>query len=215
VRNSSRWRVRGLELSSEAADMGGRLNKVEITVSALSAAPFAAGRFDCVHVNNVLEHESDPVAALKKVSALLNSRGRMELTVPNGPVDLLPNVTLFRRLGRPVKTRHGGHLFFFTRAGLEAMLSAAGFRAVSFRNFHFKQGMKARGWLPGAYRSFLRSEPDRGGESKEKETLEAYKGLIPPAASWPLYYARYRLRRMFYCPFSDFGADFSVVAEKK
>ncbi len=215
ARDYSGWRVQGLEFSAEAAAMGGLLNKVPIAASSLCSAPFKAGRFDYIHVNNVLEHEADQAAALKTVAKMLNAGGRVELTVPNGPVDLMPNITLYRRLGAGVKTKHGGHLFFFSRRALELMLEAAGLRVLSFRNFHFKQGLKSRGWFPGAYRNFLRAGPQEPREDGTRLPLEEYKKLIPPAPSWPVYRARYGLRRMFYAPLAGFGADFKILAEKR
>ena len=143
ARDHSGWSVQGLEFSAEAAGLGSALNKLDIVSSSVAGAPFPDGSFDYINVNNVLEHESDPVAALKRVSELLTAGGRVELTVPNGPVDLLPTVTLYRR-GRTVKTRHDGHLFYFPRRTLERLLDTAGFRVVSLKNFHFKQGFKSR-----------------------------------------------------------------------
>ena len=213
ARDHSGWSVQGLEYSAEAAGMGSALNELPIVSSSVSGAPFPDGSFDYVNVNNVLEHESDPVAAMKKVSQLLGPGGRVELTVPNGPVDLLPTVALYRR-GRAVKTRHDGHLFYFPRRTLELLLDKAGFRILSLKNFHFKQGLKSRGWSPNAYRGFLRSGEARAGE-KEKLPLEDYKKLIPPKPSWLMYYARYRLRRLFYAGGTDFGCDFKIIAEKK
>jgi SAM-dependent methyltransferase len=237
VRDNSGWRVQGLEFSPEAAEMGGRLNNVSIAASTLTAAPFPDGKFDYVNVNNVLEHEPDPAAALKTVSRLLKAGGRMELTVPNGPVDLRPNLDLYRRLGAVVKTKHGGHLFFFPRRALERMLEAAGLRVLSFRNFHFKQGFKSRGWFPGAYNKFMSSsfapgpssgaskghgpakllpgEADRAPMNSEKLSFEEYKKLIPPAPGWPAYYAGYMFRRIFYAPGTCFGGDFKILAEKR
>ncbi len=213
ARDHSGWSVQGLEFSAAAAGMGSALNKLDIVSSSVAGAPFPDGGFDHINVNNVLEHESDPVAAMKKVSRLLSPGGRVELTVPNGPVDLLPTATLYRR-GQAVKTRHDGHLFYFPRRTLEWLLADAGFRMISFKNFHFKQGFKSRGWLPNAYRSFLRPG---AGQAREKEelSLEDYKKLIPPRPDWRVYYARYRLRRLFYAEGTDFGCDFKIIAEKK
>jgi len=213
ARDHSGWSVQGLEFSAEAAGMGSALNKLDIVSSSVAGAPFPDGSFDYINVNNVLEHESDPVAAIKKVSKLLTAGGRVELTVPNGPVDLLPTVTLYRR-GRAVKTRHDGHLFYFPRRTLEWLLDNAGFKVVSFKNFHFKQGFKSRGWLPNAYRGFLRSG-DAPAREKEGLSLEDYKKLIPSRPDWRLYYARYTLRRLFYSGGTDFGCDFKIIAEKK
>ena len=230
ARDYSGWSVQGLEFSAEAAGMGSALNNVSIVSSSVAGAPFQEGSFDYINVNNVLEHESDPLAAIKKVSKLLIAGGRLELTVPNGPVDLLPNLTFYRR-GFVVKTRHDGHLFFFRRRTLEWILDNAGFRVISFKNFHFKQGCKSRGWFPNAYRSFLRPGafvPESGGEGRSLAVrgpeafaatpaliLEDYKRLIPPQPDWSVYYARYRLRRLFYASGTDFGCDFKIVAEKE
>lgn len=213
ARDHSGWSVRGLEYSAEAAALGSALNKLDIAGSSVAGAPFPDGSFDYINVNNVLEHESDPAAAMNKVSRLLSPGGRVELTVPNGPVDLLPTRTLYRR-GRTVKTRHDGHLFYFPRRTLEWLLGSAGFRVLSLKNFHFKQGFKSRGWTPNAYRSFLVTGAAPGRE-KEELSLEDYKKLIPPQPSWRLYYARYRLRRLFYAAGTDFGCDFKIIAEKK
>jgi len=213
ARDHSGWRVQGLEFSAEAAKMGSALNELDIISSSVAGAPFPGGSFDYINVNNVLEHESDPAAALAKVSSLLNAGGRMELTVPNGPVDLMPTAALYRR-GTPAKTRHDGHLFFFSRRTLERLLSGAGFRVLSLENFHFKQGFKSRGWLPNAYKGFLRQEA-APAVKKEELSFEDYKNMIPPRPSWGAYYARYKLRRLFYSAGTDFGCDFKIIAEKK
>ena len=138
------------------------------------------------------------------------------MTVPNGPVDLRPNRDLYRKWGRAVVTRHGGHLYFFSRQALEALLSRCGLAVLSIRSFHFKQGAKARGWLPGAYKLFARDLGQDGSEAAP-EVLDAQKAraAIPAAPSWPVYHLRYRLRRLWRWAASDFGYDFEVLAEKR
>ncbi|OGR90596.1 MAG: hypothetical protein A2V88_02380 [Elusimicrobia bacterium RBG_16_66_12] len=214
VRDHSRWRVRGIEFSPAAAALGRGLNGLQIESVPLTAAPWPDGEFDCVHVNNVLEHESDPRAALLAAARLLRPGGRLELTVPNGPVDLLPNIELSRKLGRAFPTRHGGHLFFFSRRSLEILLADCGLRAVSIRCFHLKLGFKARGWLPRAYRQFLADAKEPAGRASESLSLEQGKALIPSPPNWPLYRFSSFLRRLWRFSGSEFGYDFEVVAEK-
>jgi len=215
LRDHSAWRVRGLEFSAAAADLGRRLNQVEIASAPLSASPWPAASFDYVLINNVLEHESDPHAALAGAARMLRPGGRLELIVPNGPVDLLPTRTLSRAWGRPVHTRHGGHLFFFSRRSLQILLEACRFRVISVRGFHLKLGMKARGWLPRAYRNF-KTDPWAAvsGARAQELSLEQGRAMIPPQPSWLRYLLGDRLRRAWRFADSDFGYDFEILAEK-
>jgi SAM-dependent methyltransferase len=215
VRDHSRWRVRGIEFSAAAAALGSKLNSLEIKPVPLSAAPFPAASFDFVHINNVLEHESDPRAAMTAAARLLKPGGRLELTVPNGPVDLLPNRTLAAKWGKPVPTRHGGHLFFFPRRALEIMLPACGLRVLSIKAFHLKLGMKARGWLPRSYKQFAKElRPVDVNAPPPSLSLEEGRAQIPQPRNWTMYRLSDRWRRLFRFPNSEFGYDFEVLAEK-
>jgi len=211
-RDHSSWTVSGLELSQEAATMGRELNGVDIACAALAQAPWPDASFDCVHLNNVLEHESDPAAALAAASRMLRPGGRLLLTLPNGPVDLLANRILFRKWGRAVPTRHGGHLFFLSRRAVGILLERAGLKAASIRCFHWKSGLKARGWLPGAWRQFRSAA--RASAPEDSLTLDGYRALIRRKPSWPLYLLRWRLRRISRWSWGAFGYDLEVVAHK-
>jgi SAM-dependent methyltransferase len=213
ARDHSGWTVAGLEFSPDAAALGRELNGVEIAAGPLSGAPWPEASFDCLHINNVLEHESDPEAALQAAARLLKPGGRLLLTLPNGPVDLLPNKLLYRSWGRAVPTRHGGHLFFFSRRGLGALLERAGFDVLSVRNFHFKLGAKARGWLPGAWKPFQKAPAGPPGPEK-RLPLEEYRRLIPSEPSWALYRLGQKWRRLRRSGWADFGYDFEVTARK-
>ncbi|HVE15032.1 MAG TPA: class I SAM-dependent methyltransferase, partial [Elusimicrobiota bacterium] len=199
VRDFSRWSVRGLEYSPGAAAMGRALNKVEIEEGSIAAAPWPASSADFIHMNNVLEHEREPRAALEAAARLLKPGGRLLLTLPNGPVDLLPTRTLFRRWRRAVATRHGGHLFYFSRKSIARLLERCGLRPLSIRNFHFKMGLKARGWTPGAYKAFRQSPApfDAQAYAKDQLPLEEYRKLIPPPPVWAAYFLSQKFRRLW------------------
>jgi len=216
VREHSGWTARGLEFTHEAGELGRALNKIEIVSAPIAAAPWPDASFDYVHINNVLEHEYDPRGALQAAARLLKPAGRLELTVPNGPVDFLPNKTLSKKWGKSVPTRHGGHLFFFSRRALEKILTDSGFRVLSIKSFHLKLGAKARGWLPRSYRQFKKPLPPVDANAKPAPfALEQGKALIPPAPSWPLYRLSNNWRRAWRFASSDFGYDFEVMAEKR
>ena len=214
LRDHSTRKVLGLEYSEAAAKAGNEVNKVDIAPGGLGQAPWPAASVDFVNINNVLEHERDPGAALAAAARLLKPGGRLRLAVPNGPVDLRATSDLWTKRGEPVVTRHGGHLFFMTRRSLEALFKRAGLRVLSVRNFHFKLGAKARGWTPRAYRAFLSEPPPVPADGSAGMAVSRLKALIPPPPSWPLYKARARWRRLFRCDGSEFGYDYEMTAEK-
>ncbi|HAH05455.1 MAG TPA: hypothetical protein DCM05_02840 [Elusimicrobia bacterium] len=213
VRAHSAWTAAGLEFSPDAAALGRELNEVEIACGPLAKAPWPDASFDCVHMNNVLEHESDPESALRSAERLLKPGGRLLLTLPNGPVDLSATRLLFRAWKRAVPTRHGGHLVFFSRRGLEALLERTGFEVLSVRNFHFKLGMKARGWLPGSWKPF-RKPWGAPAAPEPRLPLEEYRKLVPAQPSWALYRLGQKWRRLWRLGWTDFGYDFEVTARK-
>jgi SAM-dependent methyltransferase len=77
------WSVRGLEPSSQAVahSRGLGLDTVQGFLNDATAA--ALGRFDVVHMNEVLEHVPDPRAQLALVDGLLDPGGLVALMVPN------------------------------------------------------------------------------------------------------------------------------------
>ena len=77
------WTVRGLEPSSQAASHSRSLG-LDVTQAFLNDATAATlGRFDVVHLNEVLEHVPDPREVLRVIDTLLNPGGLVALMVPN------------------------------------------------------------------------------------------------------------------------------------
>lgn len=214
LRDHSQRKVLGLEYSQAAAKAGKEFNKVDIAPGGLAQTPWPDASFDFININNVLEHERDPGAALTKAAKLLKPGGRLRLAVPNGPVDLRATSDLWAKLGRPVVTRHGGHLFFMTRRSLEVLFQNAGLKVLSVKNFHFKLGAKARGWTKNPYRAFLEEPPPVPADDSAGMAVSQLKTLIPAPPSYALYKARARWRRLFRCEGSDFGYDYEMLAEK-
>jgi SAM-dependent methyltransferase len=77
------WTVRGLEPSAQAVAHSRGLG-LDITQGFLDAETARRlGRFDVVHLNEVLEHLPDPRGALALVETLLDAGGLVALMVPN------------------------------------------------------------------------------------------------------------------------------------
>lgn len=77
------WSVRGLEPASQAAAHSRGLG-LDVTQAFLDERTAASlGRFDVVHMNEVLEHVPDPRGVLRVIDTLLNPGGLVALMVPN------------------------------------------------------------------------------------------------------------------------------------
>jgi len=77
------WQVRGIEPASQAVAHSRGLG-LDVTQGFLGADTAASlGRFDVVHMNEVLEHLPDPRAMLGLVHDLLDPGGLVALMVPN------------------------------------------------------------------------------------------------------------------------------------
>jgi len=77
------WAATGVEPSRQAAAHARGLG-VTVTEDVFDgAAAGKLGRFDAVHLNNVLEHVPDPVAILKLAIGLLDGGGVLCINVPN------------------------------------------------------------------------------------------------------------------------------------
>ncbi|MEK7765386.1 MAG: methyltransferase domain-containing protein, partial [bacterium] len=113
IRDFSRWRPRGLEMSPLAVETGRTLHGADMAPGDVFTAGGTPSSADWILVNNVLEHVPDPKPFLARCADLLRPGGRLHLLVPNGPVDLSPNLRWFSR-GGVLKTKHAGHLYFFT-----------------------------------------------------------------------------------------------------
>jgi SAM-dependent methyltransferase len=77
------WQVKGIEPSRQAAAHARALG-VEVVEGFFNAASAPMlGRFDAVHLNNVLEHIPDPAALLTLAIGLLEPGGLLCVNVPN------------------------------------------------------------------------------------------------------------------------------------
>ena len=78
------WKAVGLEINDRSARFARDINGVDVVTGQIQDYPAAwAGRFDAVHVNQVVEHTYDPVGFLKAVREVMRSDGALFCGVPN------------------------------------------------------------------------------------------------------------------------------------
>jgi SAM-dependent methyltransferase len=123
------WQVKGIEPSRQAAAHARSLG-VEVMEGFFNAetAP-ALGRFDAVHLNNVLEHIPDPIALLTLARGLLDKGGLICVNVPNdySPFQLAADAAMGTGewwLAPP------HHLNYFDFESLSGLIEGLGFAIV-------------------------------------------------------------------------------------
>jgi 2-polyprenyl-3-methyl-5-hydroxy-6-metoxy-1,4-benzoquinol methylase len=134
--------VTGIEAFPEAAaQAAGRIDRV-IAAGIEAALPqLAEERFDCIVINDVLEHLVDPWEVLRQLRPLLQLEGVLVASIPN--VRYLPVFKDYVLHGQWHYQLEGvldrTHLRFFTRRSMQAMFDAAGYTVVSIQGIHAVQ----------------------------------------------------------------------------
>jgi 2-polyprenyl-3-methyl-5-hydroxy-6-metoxy-1,4-benzoquinol methylase len=121
----SGWTCTGLELSSDAVKVARGEFGVNALQGDLSTGALTPDSFDFVTMWHVLEHLIDPADAIRRVTQLLVSGGKLYIELPN-----------WNSLGRVAKgaawsqLRPPEHINFFTPRSLIALVSGAGLRVA-------------------------------------------------------------------------------------
>lgn len=127
VMRSAGWQVEGLEICQPAVTAC-RRRGFSVQNTTLAEAKLPAVSFDAVTLFYVLEHVTDPMAALKKVCGALKPGGICIVRVPHTS----PLVRLLGRLRIPNELYDPPfHLFDFSPATLKQAMETAGFREVT------------------------------------------------------------------------------------
>ncbi len=123
--------ITGVEAFPAAASLArARVDRlIELPIE--NALPLLQGsKFDCIVVNDVLEHLVDPWAVLRQLGALLTPTGVVVASLPN--VRYLPVFKDYVFRGEWRYQQDGvldrTHLRFFTRSGMQELFATAGFR---------------------------------------------------------------------------------------
>lgn len=99
---------------------------LDIRIGVFGKEMFPSEKFDCITLDQVVEHSADPLRLFRDAAHLLTGKGKLFLTTPN------PCGWGARRFGRRWLHWHAPfHLQFFTRASLEEIARKSGFRLQS------------------------------------------------------------------------------------
>lgn len=121
------YRLLGVEYSAPAA-AAARTRGIEVWQGEITDAPFPPASVDLVSLQHVLEHMLDPVAALKRIAAVVRPGGCVLGELPN--LDSWD----YRLFGRTWGGGHAPrHLWHFTPATLRHTLEACGFDRIVIR----------------------------------------------------------------------------------
>lgn len=119
----------GIEPSRWAAGEAKTRYGLELVVGSLDDNRFPDGSFDVITMVDVIEHLTDPFAALSELRRLLGDGGVLYLATPD--LGGLPA----RLLGRRWWGYEPFHLFYFNRRSLSRALGAAGFEVAGTRSY--------------------------------------------------------------------------------
>ncbi|MBI3541773.1 MAG: class I SAM-dependent methyltransferase, partial [Deltaproteobacteria bacterium] len=131
--------VWGVELNPKAARAAtARLDRVFEGGIEATLTQLPDGRFDCITMNDVLEHLVDPYALLAAIKAKLAPGGVLVASIPN--VRYLYNLwnLVVRRQWRyeDAGVLDRTHLRFFTKSSIEEMFDEQGFELVALEPIH-------------------------------------------------------------------------------
>ena len=134
VARSAGWDAVGYEPSRWAVETGRQRFGVDLREGVLEDVDEPPGSFDAVAMLDVLEHLVDPLAALRRLGALVGPDGLVTLSTVNiSSIHARLRKERWPWLIRP-------HLHYFSPETLHAMLLAAGLRLVEWdvvpRSFH-------------------------------------------------------------------------------
>lgn len=129
VKQRQPCRYHAIELvASEAALARTVLDEVQAANIEQGPLPYPAQSFDCLVLNDVLEHLVDPWATLKRLATLLQPGGHIVISIPNVRFSEVVKNLVFR--DRWEYAQEGvldrTHLRFFTRNSLRELVEQAG-----------------------------------------------------------------------------------------
>jgi SAM-dependent methyltransferase len=133
------WQPTGVDICPLTAVKAAQEFGVRIAVGPFEQHHFDGQTFDAVTMLDVLEHVHDPLAALRRVHALLRPGGAVYIAVPNQRSLLTAVVDAYARAGGPAADKLllrlyvAPHLHYFTPVTIRRLVGAAGFRLHTLR----------------------------------------------------------------------------------
>ncbi len=123
------WKVDGIEASAWAARWAADRYGIPLRRGAFEDAALPADSYDAVTMIDFIEHTPTPATAVAQASRILVPGGVLALVTPD------IHSPAARLAGRRWWHLRPGHLAYFGRRSLDALLHAAGFRVVLRRRY--------------------------------------------------------------------------------
>ncbi len=210
IRDHSSWKVHGVEFGKDAARFAREKLDLDVHEGDLKSAGYAERFFDFIHINNVLEHVTDPAGLLRECRRILRDDGVLFLSVPNGACDVRPLVDFFRSEDRPARSG-SGHIFFFPQETLIRMVRESGFHIRKKRTGSVKRGLRNLGYYPRKNNWKENYAPSIAPETEVSPSI-----LDPPAKKYPDFYYTLRVLESGFHDIPglwNFGLDFLLYLQ--
>lgn len=128
-----------LELAIQNAHTFNTGDKVNAIVADVQNLPLINNAIDVIVLSDMLEHVSNPAAALIEANRALSKGQGLFLVVPNAFGFYEMTVDLIDKGISKIRRRLPNHIHRFTRAKISYLLQKCGFEVVHHRSFEIKQ----------------------------------------------------------------------------
>lgn len=212
IKKHSVWEVYGVEITAEASGFARNKLGLDVRQGELAEVHYPDAFFDYIHVQNVLEHVTDPMGLLRECRRILKADGVLDLRVPNGKVDSLGLLNFYRDSGEAPFSK-SGHLFFFPKRTLLWMFEAAGWEIERSRTYGIRRGLASLGYWP-RFKDWKRHYVP----PPQTEDLSNDEIILPPGKNRPGIYYMYRMIRMnlrMLPGLREFGLDYELFLRPK
>lgn len=158
VQDYSGWDCVGVEINQNMAEFATCELGLKVINDDVYSVLLEKEKFDFIHLGDIVEHVSDPYKFLLRCKYLLNERGRIVLSIPNGSIDSLGIKYFYGKTGLAARTPNG-HLFFLNKTALSTLFMRTGFNVIESKTYNIKYGLRALGYLPKKDKWFKSHDP--------------------------------------------------------
>lgn len=129
-------KIYGAEIADEAAHLAQKQGMFPSIMDVNMSLSYKDNTFDAISCLEVIEHLLNPCHLLSEMYRLLRPGGQLVLTTPNirnfRNLNTLIFNGIFPHTSSDTFVWGGGHLHYFTRKDINALLNKAGFKKISF-----------------------------------------------------------------------------------
>lgn len=128
------WKVSGVELSDGALRYARENYNLNIFRGDVGEIELNYRQFDLISLQHILEHISDPVSILKKLSKTLKDDGILVVVVPNAS----SLVAKFARTNWVCFSKASNHVFHYNCKTLNTVLKKSGYKILGFKTIQWE-----------------------------------------------------------------------------